>query len=73
MILEKLWEAVRMGLLEEEFVKSLDLYEDTIGIKGSKVLVAKNYAKWLFGEIDKLEVVEIDLDEKTIRVFERKR
>lgn len=73
LIFEMLWEAVRMGLLKKEFVSSLDLYEDSVGFKGGKVFVAKNYARWLFGELDKLEVVEVDLNEKTVRVFERKR
>jgi len=73
LIFRKLWEAVKIGLLKEEFVRSLDLHEDSVGFKGSKIFVAKNYARWLFGEVDKLEIIEIDLNEKTVRVLERKR
>ncbi|MHA1834616.1 MAG: hypothetical protein ACTSV7_11595 [Candidatus Baldrarchaeia archaeon] len=73
LIFNKLEEAVKMGLLKEEIVRSLDLHEDSIGFKGSMVFVAKNYAKWLFRETDKLEIIEIDLNKKTVKVLERKR
>jgi len=71
LIFKKLEEAVKMGLLDDNFVKSLDLHEDSIGIDGNKLFIAKGYTKWLFGKIDRLKIIEVDLDKKTTSVFER--
>jgi len=74
MLRTKLEKAVEMNLLSKDFVKSLDFKEDAVlfSDKDNKIHIAKNYTKWVFGEIDRMEIVEIDLDEKTVRVLERK-
>jgi len=35
------------------------------------LFVVKNYTRWLFGEIDMLEAVKVDLDKKTVKVFKK--
>jgi len=67
-------EAVKKGLLTEDFVKNLDLHEDCVGFnpKDGAIFVAKGYAKWLFREVDKLEIIEVDLNKNKVKVFGRK-
>jgi len=63
-----------MNLLSRVFVKSLDFRESSMlfSDKDDKLYIAKNYTKWLFGEIDKLELIEVDLDGERVRVFKGK-
>ena len=68
----KLEEAVKLNLSSRGFVKGLDLRESAISFsdKDNKLFIAINYAKWLFSELDKLKLIEVNLDGKTVGVFE---
>jgi len=46
--------------------RNLDLKEDAVSFinKDNKLYIVKNCAKWLFREIDKLKLIEADLDKK---------
>ena len=61
-------EAVKMGLLP-----NVDFNEDAIGFnpKDETIFVAKNYTSWLFGKIDELEIIEIDLEKGSVKRFEK--
>jgi len=73
MLRAKLERIIELNLLSRGFVKGLDLRETAISFsdKDNKLLIAMNYAKWLFGEEDKLKVIEVDLDKGTIKKFEK--
>jgi len=55
MLRAKLDRAVELNLLSRGFVKGLDLRETAISFsdKDNKLLIAINYAKWIFGKVKK--------------------
>ena len=55
MLRAKLERIIELNLLSRGFVKGLDLRETAISFsdKDNKLLIAMNYAKWIFGKVKK--------------------